>query len=115
MDAKETPEVDWKSDFAGIDTQERLNNVNLNRDFHFDHQWHMIGEYNWKTLADNYNECYHCLTGHPAVADVIDLQSYYVDTKRGYILHYNASKDPNEGTYQVGSQFCLPNASFTVT
>ncbi|KAJ4352433.1 uncharacterized protein N0V89_007781 [Didymosphaeria variabile] len=96
MDANETPEVEWKSDFEGVDTQDRLNSVDLKRDFQYDHQWHMIGEYNWKTLADNYNECYHCLTGHPAVANVIDLQSYYVDTKKGYILHYNTSKDPEE-------------------
>lgn len=115
MDANEKPEFSWETDFEGVDTQERLEVFNLERDYRYDHQWHMVGDYNWKTLADNYNECYHCATGHPAVANVIDLQSYNIEAKKSYIIHYGPTKDPEEGTYRVASQFCLPNASFTIT
>src|SRR5262245_3253246 len=34
---------------------------------------------NWKVVVDNYLECYHCPTAHPAFADMIDLSQYTVD------------------------------------
>ena len=49
------PAEAWEDDFASVDEQERLQQFNMS-EYHFDHQWSMIGEYNWKTLADNYNE-----------------------------------------------------------
>lgn len=55
FDAKSKPSVLWEQDFSGVDTQPRLEPFDLTK-FHFDHQWEMIGDYNWKTLADNYNE-----------------------------------------------------------
>ena len=55
LEAKPTPSVAWADDFAGVDTQERLQQFDMTQ-YHFDHQWDMIGDYNWKTLADNYNE-----------------------------------------------------------
>ncbi|KAF3010375.1 hypothetical protein E8E14_010107 [Neopestalotiopsis sp. 37M] len=55
LDAESRPSVPWEHDFAGVDTQPRLQPFDLTK-FQFDHQWEMIGDYNWKTLADNYNE-----------------------------------------------------------
>ena len=31
---------------------------------------------NWKTIVDNYLECYHCTVAHPAFKDTFDMSSY---------------------------------------
>ncbi|UPX09314.1 uncharacterized protein EKO05_0000005 [Ascochyta rabiei] len=115
LDASERPAVSWDSEFAGIDTQKRLQIFKIDDNYQFDHQWAMDGDFNWKTLADNYNECYHCPTGHPGVAAISDLSKYFVETNGGHIQHYNSNKDPNEDTYQIASTFYFPNASTTVS
>lgn len=105
--------VPWSADFEGLDTQPRLVAYDLMRDYQFDHTWDMDGDYNWKTLADNYNECYHCPTGHPGVAGVSDLASYRVETVGGQIVHYNKNK--SDSSMELASQYLFPNACFTVT
>ena len=37
-------------------------------------------EANWKVVVENYLECYHCPVAHPSFADVIDLNSYTIET-----------------------------------
>lgn len=58
LDAAPEPTVLWNDDFAGVDVQERLARFDL-KEYRFDHQWRQTGNYNWKTLADNYNEVRH--------------------------------------------------------
>jgi phenylpropionate dioxygenase-like ring-hydroxylating dioxygenase large terminal subunit len=55
MDSNPTPTIAWEDDFASVDTQPRLQGFDM-EGYHFHHQWEMVGDYNWKTLADNYNE-----------------------------------------------------------
>lgn len=55
LDASETPEIAWNDDFMTVDEQPRFSKLNM-ENYHYDHSWDMIGEYNWKVLADNYNE-----------------------------------------------------------
>lgn len=55
LDAKESPTTPWNEDFLGADTQGRLQDFNMT-EYKFDHAWDMVGNYNWKTLVDNYNE-----------------------------------------------------------
>ena len=55
LEATPEPSTPWREDFAGVDEQPRLRHFDLS-EYHFDHQWEMMGDYNWKTLADNYNE-----------------------------------------------------------
>ena len=55
LEATLEPSTPWREDFAGVDEQPRLRHFDLS-EYHFDHQWEMMGDYNWKTLADNYNE-----------------------------------------------------------
>lgn len=55
LDSKENPTTTWNGDFEGFDTQSRLQAFDMTK-YRFDHQWEMNGDYNWKTLADNYNE-----------------------------------------------------------
>lgn len=57
LEAGDRPSVSWEEDFEGVDQQPRLQGFDLSQ-YHFDHTWSMMGDYKWKTLADNYNEVY---------------------------------------------------------
>ena len=37
-------------------------------------------EANWKVVVENYLECYHCPVAHPSFADLIDLNTYTIET-----------------------------------
>jgi choline monooxygenase len=36
---------------------------------------------NWKIVAENFNECYHCPVAHPTFSDLIDIDTYKVVTE----------------------------------
>ncbi|KAG5926086.1 hypothetical protein E4U42_003674 [Claviceps africana] len=115
MDAGEQPEMSWKDDFDGVDKQSRFQNYNFD-DYQFDHSWEMEGDYNWKILADNFNECYHCKTTHPDIPTIADLGSYYVDTKGGHIQHFgNPQPEQIARGLNVASTYFFPNASMNVS
>ncbi|KAJ5930100.1 hypothetical protein N7466_005593 [Penicillium verhagenii] len=115
MDAAETPEVAWKDDFDGVDEQPRFDYYNFD-DYNFDHTWDMEGEFNWKILADNYNECYHCLVAHPDIPTIADLNSYYVKTKDGHIQHYGAAREDQIAKgFRIATTYFWPNASFNIS
>ena len=64
MDSKKPePEILWEDDFDNVDKQERFEQFNFD-DYVLDHTYELQGDYNWKILADNFNECYHCPTTH---------------------------------------------------
>ncbi|KAL6709242.1 hypothetical protein ACN47E_001649 [Coniothyrium glycines] len=108
-------EVQWDDDFKGVDKQERFSIFNFD-DYRFDHTWEMSGEYNWKTLADNYNECYHCPTSHPDVRGQVDVKFYSVDTNAGHIQHQGQPPTRVLQDWQkVCSTYYFPNACMTVT
>ncbi|KAM0543246.1 hypothetical protein ACHAPJ_012391 [Fusarium lateritium] len=114
LDASKSPE-DWSTEFNNIDQLARHEPFNF-EDYHFDHTWGMSGDYNWKTLADNYNECYHCKTTHPDVADLANLSAYKVETKGGNIEHfpYTTTEQANKG-FTIVSNYYFPNACMTVS
>ncbi|RYO75802.1 hypothetical protein DL766_000187 [Monosporascus sp. MC13-8B] len=115
LDASEKPEIPWSDDFEGVDTQTRLQDYNW-EDYQFDHTWEMEGEYNWKILADNYNECYHCKTSHPDIPSIADLNSYYVKTNGGHIQHFgNPTPEQIERGFKISSTYYFPNASMNVS
>ncbi|CAI6092791.1 hypothetical protein V2G26_012244 [Clonostachys chloroleuca] len=113
LDANETPTTSWEELFGTVDEQPRLQKFDMSN-YTFDHQWEMIGDYNWKTLADNYNECYHCPTGHPGVAAISDLSKYWVETAGNHIQHFNVDKPDLKGQ-GIYSTFHYPNASTTIS
>lgn len=115
LDAKETPEIAWEDDFDGVDEQPRLKHYNF-EDYVFDHTWDMEGDFNWKILADNYNECYHCRVAHPDIPTIADLNSYYVETKNATIQHYGAARqDQIDKGFRIAVTYFWPNASFNVS
>jgi phenylpropionate dioxygenase-like ring-hydroxylating dioxygenase large terminal subunit len=114
LDSSPTP-VPWEEDFKGVDTQERFQKFDFSN-YKFDHTWQMDGDYNWKTLADNYNECYHCTVAHPDVANLADLSYYYTISKAGHIQHFSRPKeDKIEEDIQNASTYYFPNACMTVS
>ncbi|EXJ63125.1 hypothetical protein A1O7_03570 [Cladophialophora yegresii CBS 114405] len=115
LDAAQEPEVKWEEFFDSVDTQGRLQAFDM-KNYRYDHSWDMDGEYNWKTLIDNYNECYHCSVAHPGIAKVTNLESYDVKTTNGFIEHYAESKgEPADAAGNVAPTFLFPNASITMT
>ena len=115
MDAGEKPEISWNEDFGGVDEQPRFEHYNFDQ-YVFDHCWEMDGEYNWKILADNFNECYHCRVAHPDIASIADLNAYYVDTKDAHIQHFaEPTEDQIQRGFRVAATYFWPNASFNVT
>jgi phenylpropionate dioxygenase-like ring-hydroxylating dioxygenase large terminal subunit len=115
LDAKPVPEVSWESDFDGVDTQARYEQFNFD-DYEFDHFWEMEGDYNWKILADNYNECYHCATTHPDIGVLANLQSYSVNTKGGQIIHDAATtEEQRKAGLIVAASYYFPNVSTNIS
>jgi hypothetical protein len=55
LDSAETPNISWEEQFEGVDTQQRLQNFNMD-DYEYNYTWKMEGKFNWKTLIENYNE-----------------------------------------------------------
>lgn len=43
---------------------------------------------NWKIIVENFNECYHCPIAHPAFSEMIDVDSYRVDSDHEYYSTY---------------------------
>jgi len=116
LDGKETPEVAWEDDFDAVDDQPRLKEFDFGEDYEFDHSWEMDGGYNWKILADNFNECYHCQNTHPDVPSLANLESYDVYPKAGYIQHDAATTDDQKAVgLRIASTYYFPNSSMTVT
>ncbi|KAJ5637837.1 Rieske domain protein [Penicillium lividum] len=114
LDASPNP-IPWEEDFKGVDEQNRFQTFDFS-EYKFDHTWQMTGNYNWKTLADNYNECYHCTVAHPDVANLADLSYYYTVSTPGHIQHFSR---PQEGKVaediQNASTYYFPNACMTVS
>ena len=115
LDGKAEPEVSWEEDFLGIDEQERYDQFRFD-DYEFDHTWEMEGDYNWKILADNYNECYHCATAHPDIEAVANLQTYAVNTENATIVHdAKTSEEQRKAGLTVAATYYFPNVSTNVS
>lgn len=61
---------------------------------------------NWKVTVDNYLECYHCRTAHPALSSLMDLGSFRVDVHDHWMSHKADLGRPDNAAYPV-----LPDAA----
>jgi len=114
LDSKETPEVPWEEDFKGIDTQERYAQYNFD-DFILDNEYQIDGAYNWKILADNFNECYHCPTAHPDIPTLADIETHDVDSSNGWIKHQSTpTTEQKKLGLAIASTYFFPNVSISV-
>ncbi|KAF9879240.1 rieske domain-containing protein [Colletotrichum karsti] len=113
LDAAEKPTLSWEEQFGGVDTQPRLQNFDMS-DYEYDHTWSMEGKFNWKTLIENYNECYHCPTAHPGLAPFFkgNKQMNY-GLEKYWVAHLGAKGEERSGS--VSPTYMFPNASVTLT
>lgn len=115
MDGGATPEISWEDSFKTIDQQDRYKAYNFD-EYVFDHTWEMEGDYNWKILADNYNECYHCKNTHPDIPSIADLNTYSVNTEADFIQHLgNPKPEQIARGLNVAATYFLPNASMNIS
>ncbi|KAF5006728.1 hypothetical protein FDECE_6905 [Fusarium decemcellulare] len=113
LDSSAEPEP-WEQDFGGIDQQERLSKVRF-ENYVLDNEYSMEGEYNWKILADNFNECYHCPTSHPDLPTLADLENLAIDTGMGWIKHGSVQTEAQKRDgLGIASTYFYPNASVVV-
>ncbi|OQU98527.1 Rieske [2Fe-2S] domain-containing protein [Cladophialophora immunda] len=114
LDSSETPEVPWEQDFDGVDIQERYMVYNFD-DYILDHEYKLDGAYNWKILADNFNECYHCPTAHPDIPTLADIETHDVTGVDGYITHQSTpTEEQKKLGMAIASTYFFPNVSISV-
>ena len=115
LDAKEVPEVSWEEHFRDVDRQERYKAYNFD-DYDFDHSYELDGHYNWKILADNFNECYHCPTTHADIPNFLNLDSFDSDTKDGHIQHHcESTPEQREKGLYTASTYYFPVSAMVVS
>lgn len=115
MDSSAQPEVPWTEHFDGVDQQERFKDFNFD-DYVLDHTYELDGSYNWKILADNFNECYHCATTHPDVPAFLSIDSHDCEGKAGHIQHDQApTAEQKAQGFNVNSTYYFPNVSMSIS
>ncbi|CAK7892215.1 hypothetical protein CAAN1_01S09032 [[Candida] anglica] len=57
-------------------------------DYEYNMSYELNGKFNWKTLMDGYQECYHCPTAHPGLSNAFKMETYKVVPKTRYCRHY---------------------------
>lgn len=113
LDGSDTPEP-WENDFAHIDAQERYSVYNFD-DYELHTEEKLPGDYNWKILADNFNECYHCPTTHPDIPELADIETHDVKTDHAWIQHQSTpTEDQKKKGMAIASTYFFPNVSISV-
>ena len=113
LDSSEEPEP-WEKDFDGIDQQERLQAFSF-EDWILDHDYKMDGLYNWKILADNFNECYHCPSAHPDLPTLADLETLDIETNLGWLKHTSTkTEEQQKNGLGVCSTYFYPSSSVVI-
>lgn len=111
------PEVKWEDDFDGVDRTERLTQFKFTEGYSYDHVWDMELDSNWKSVMENYNECYHCSTAHPLIAGVSDVSKYRIEPNKGCLEHtiVNKKAADEDDEFRRSITFFYPSTSVTVT
>ncbi|KAM9918818.1 hypothetical protein OXX80_012865, partial [Metschnikowia pulcherrima] len=71
--------------FAGL--TEEMDEFDFS-DYDYNMSYELKGQFNWKTLMDGYQECYHCPTAHPGLNSAFKMETYKVVPKTRYCRHY---------------------------
>ncbi|KAL3487083.1 Rieske [2Fe-2S] iron-sulfur domain-containing protein [Aspergillus germanicus] len=115
LDSSETP-VAWETQAPGIDTQERLKEYDMSN-YSYDHTWDMDGDFNWKALMENYNECYHCPVAHPGFAPFLKPNGDFPRKfQKSYIEYYpEGSMREDVDVLPASPTYVFPNATVTIS
>ncbi|KAF7556719.1 hypothetical protein G7Z17_g1216 [Cylindrodendrum hubeiense] len=111
------PDVKWDDEFGGMEDKPRMKQFDFSGGYSFDHVWEMDLNANWKSVMENYNECYHCPTSHPLIAGVSDLSKYRVEPSGGCLEHEIINKKPQteDDEFRRSITFAFPCTSITIT
>lgn len=55
---------------------------------------------NWKTVIENYLECYHCPVAHPGFCDLIDTNTYHIQEYAHFSTQTGSQKREGDRPYQ---------------
>jgi len=83
----------------------------------FHHRWEGTYEANWKLLAENFLECYHCAVAHPGFSRVIDVspEAYGLRTGRRTMSQTGDPRDGAGNRVAHGQfHFVFPNTAINV-
>ncbi|CAI5759648.1 unnamed protein product [Candida verbasci] len=94
---------DW---YSGL--TDELNEFDFS-DYEYHFSYELNGDFNWKTLMDGYQECYHCPTAHPGLNKAFKMETYKVVPKNRYCRHYATlvREEPKEQVEEKSSWFGL--------
>ncbi len=67
---------------------------------------------NWKVAVDNFLECYHCQSAHPAFASLVDLHSYRSTTCNIHSSHIGKRVRPRNRAYPFSAEDAVQRAAF---
>ncbi len=68
---------------------------------------------NWKTLVDNDLESYHSATGHAALMDLLDYESFKVWEYEFATCHSMANTNPDNSAYEIAEGAAVKTAIYT--
>lgn len=71
--------------FAGLENE--MDEFDFD-DYEYHMSYELDGQFNWKTLMDGNQECYHCPTAHPGLNQAFKMETYKVVPKGNYCRHY---------------------------
>ncbi|KAF8320727.1 Rieske [2Fe-2S] domain protein [Clavulina sp. PMI_390] len=92
--------------------------------YEYAYSWTKVGAYNWKTLMDGYQECYHCHIAHPGFAKSLALETYAVSPQTNFARHTADNKAGANAVLPEGADkdeappsftFIFPTNGVTVT
>ncbi|KZP01092.1 ISP domain-containing protein [Calocera viscosa TUFC12733] len=84
LEASETPSVSFEEYFPGLETL--LDGFDLKR-YELYKAREFIGDFNWKTRIDGFQECYHCHVAHKSLSKSFDIKNYAVRNHPNYTQH----------------------------
>ncbi|KAF5098053.1 hypothetical protein DV451_003565 [Geotrichum candidum] len=93
FDATEEGPMPFDEWFKGLQTE--MHEYDFS-DYEYHMSYELDGQFNWKTLMDGYQECYHCPTAHPGLSKAFKMPTYKVVPKDRWCRHYAQIIKPDE-------------------
>ena len=65
---------------------------------------------NWKSVVDNFLECYHCPVAHKDFVSLVEMDTYKVKTHGIYSSHMAKAGQTNNNAYSIDDAICTDHA-----
>ncbi|KZT54421.1 ISP domain-containing protein [Calocera cornea HHB12733] len=104
LEASETPSVTFEEHFPGMAAL--LDGFDFQR-YELRKKSVHVGEFNWKTRMDGYQECYHCQVAHKALSKSFSIKEYFVENHANYSQHIAKASTNDKDVYGSGNALFL--------